>query len=290
MKTGYVLFNRKAGKRGDLDSLDLVERLFSDKLELIDVESIESYEDFVSGLGEEDYIVICGGDGTINKFINNMKQFRIENEIFYYPSGTGNDFAHELGHDKFSEPFPIKDYLLNLPTVTIDGNSYKFINGVGYGIDGYCCEVGDKLKATSDKPVNYTAIAIKGLLFHYKPTGARVTVDGITHEYKKVWLAPTMHGRCYGGGMIPTPEQERGSGLLSTMVFYGSGKLRTLMIFPNLFKGEHIKYKKNIAIHTGKEITVEFDRPTALQIDGETILGVTSYTARAAARTLSSAV
>jgi hypothetical protein len=31
----------------------------------------------------------------------------------------------------------------------------------------------------------------------------------------------------------------------------------------------------------GKEITVEFDKPCALQIDGETILGVTSYTARA---------
>ena len=30
----------------------------------------------------------------------------------------------------------------------------------------------------------------------------------------------------------------------------------------------------------GNEITVEFDRPTALQVDGETILGVTSYTAK----------
>ena len=28
----------------------------------------------------------------------------------------------------------------------------------------------------------------------------------------------------------------------------------------------------------GKDITVTFDRPTPLQIDGETVLGVTSYT------------
>jgi len=127
--------------------------------------------------------------------------------------------------------------------------------------------------------VNYTAIAIKGLLFHYRPTGAKVTVNGVTHTYKKVWLAPTMNGRFYGGGMMPTPEQKRNSDKLSTMIFHDAGKLKTLMIFPSLFKGEHIKHTKQVEILTGNEITVEFDRPVALQIDGETILGVSSYTA-----------
>lgn len=42
------------------------------------------------------------------------------------------------------------------------------------------------------------------------------------------------------------------------------------------------KIPGKVDILKGREITVEFDRPTALQIDGETILGVTSYTARAA--------
>ena len=41
---------------------------------------------------------------------------------------------------------------------------------------------------------------------------------------------------------------------------------------------EHIKYKKSIQTFTGKQITVRFDRPTALQIDGETVSGVTEYT------------
>ena len=35
-------------------------------------------------------------------------------------------------------------------------------------------------------------------------------------------------------------------------------------------------------VYSGSEITVEFDRPTPLQVDGETILNVTSYTAHAA--------
>ena len=124
------------------------------------------------------------------------------------------------------------------------------------------------------------------MLFHYHTTNAVVTVDGVKHEYKKVWLAPTMNGRFYGGGMMPTPNQDRLSedGTVSTMVLYGSGKLKTLIVFPSIFKGEHIKHKEMVEVLTGHEINVEFDRPTALQIDGETILGVTSYKVTAKAR------
>ncbi len=122
------------------------------------------------------------------------------------------------------------------------------------------------------------------MLFHYKPTNATITVDGKKHTYNKVWLAPTMKGRYYGGGMISTPKQRRDGKTVSTMVLYGAGKLKTLMVFPSIFKGEHIKHKDMVNVLTGNEITVEFDRPTALQIDGETILNVSKYTASSTVR------
>lgn len=92
-----------------------------------------------------------------------------------------------------------------------------------------------------------------------------------------------MHGRFYGGGMMPTPEQNRSGedNTLSVMVFHGAGKLKSLLVFPSIFSGKHVRHKKMVDVRTGHEITVTFDRPTALQIDGETILGVTSYTAAA---------
>ena len=125
-------------------------------------------------------------------------------------------------------------------------------------------------------------IAIKGLLFKFKAKNAKVTVDGKEYEFKKVWIAPTMNGRFYGGGMMPTPKQDRlAQNGVSFMCFHGSSKLKTLMIFPSLFKGEHVKHEKIIAIHEVKnDVTVRFDRPTALQIDGETVLGVTEYTVK----------
>lgn len=277
MAKAVVLYNPLSGNCTE----EIIKQALPD-CECYDVTKITDYATVVSGLTSEDSLILCGGDGTLNRFVNDTNGMEFPCEIFYYPMGSGNDFAFDLIGSKTSEkPFSVKEYLTNLPTVTVNGKTYRFLNGVGYGIDGYCCEVGDELRKKSDKPINYAMIAIKGLLFHYKPTNAKITVDGKTYHYNKVWLAPTMFGRYYGGGMMPTPGQTRKDNTVSTLVFYGSGKLKTLMIFPSIFSGKHVAHKEEVSVLSGQEISVEFDSPRALQVDGETILGVTSYRATA---------
>ncbi len=282
MAKAYIFYNPLAGHGKGKDAVESVKKFIKDEIVVCDMTKSDTYEEQMFSMKEDDYMVLCGGDGTLNRFINLTEDVNIKNNILYFPTGSGNDFAFDLGKKYGDEPFEIKEYMKALPSVTINNKTYRFINGIGYGIDGYCCEEGDRLKAMSDKPVNYTAIAIKGLLFKYKPTSAKVTVDGETHSYKKVWIAPTMNGRYYGGGMMPTPDQNRldEKKELSVMIFHDTGKLKTLMIFPKIFKGEHVAHKKAIDVFKGHEITVEFDSPRALQIDGETLLGVTSYTAK----------
>ena len=282
MAKGYVIYNPMAGNGKAEEDAKLLQMILDGDLEYYDMTRITNYAAFLSGMEKEDYLVIVGGDGTLNRFVNDTRGMEITQQIMYLPSGSGNDFARELGTK--GDPVVITQYLKSLPSVEVKGKRYRFINGVGFGIDGYCCQIGDELRKIPGKKINYTGIAIKGLLFHFAPRNAKITVDGKQYRYKKVWLAPTMYGRYYGGGMIPTPQQERSSGKLSVMLFYGAGRLRTLCIFPGIFKGKHVKHTKMVAVHTGHEITVEFDRPTPLQIDGETILNVTGYTTKAAAR------
>lgn len=280
MAKGYVIYNPLAGKGTAEEDTKLLQVLLDEDLEYYDITNITNYAAFLTGLNREDYLVIVGGDGTLNRFVNDTQGITLEQEILYFPTGTGNDLARELGSN--GNPVTITPYLKNLPTVQVNGKTYRFINGVGFGIDGYCCQVGDELRKIPDKKVNYTAIAIKGLLFYFHARNAKVTVDGTEYAYQKVWIAPTMYGKYYGGGMLPAPEQDRSTGKLSVMLFHGAGRLRTLCVFPGIFKGKHIKHKRMVALHTGNEITVEFDRPTPLQIDGETILNVTKYTAKTA--------
>ena len=285
MAKGYVIYNPLAGNGDNGETVRLLSFVLDDELEYYDITRITNYSVFLGGMEKNDYLVIAGGDGTLNRFANDTADIGIPQEILYFPMGTGNDFAKDLGITVPVKPFPVSRYLKNLPSVEVGGKRYRFINGVGYGIDGYCCQVGDELKKVPGKKVNYTAIAIKGLLFHFNARNAKVIVDGQEHFYKKVWIAPTMFGKHYGGGMIAAPHQNRlnEEGTLSLMVFHEAGRLRTLCVFPSIFKGEHVKHTSMVAMHTGHEITVEFDRPTPLQIDGETILDVTSYTARSAA-------
>ena len=278
----YALYNPLAANgAAKTDAFKVRDLMVGDTIDFVDMTKITSYEELFGEMEKDSAIIICGGDGTLNRFVNDISELP-DKDILYYACGTGNDFLVDIGGKKGDKPIKINEYLCDLPTVTVKGKTYKFINGIGYGIDGYCCEVGDKYKEKSNKPANYTAIAIKGLLFHYKPTNAKVTVDGQEYNYKKTWLVPTMNGRMYGGGMIPTPDQNRlGDGSLSTMIYSNAGKIAALTLFPKIFEGKHIENKKVVEVKKGRYIKVEFDRPVALQIDGETVLSVTEYECRA---------
>lgn len=276
-----VLFNPLAGNGQCEANAHLPEITMNDgEFVYEDITTITDYSAFFAAMAPEEHLLIAGGDGTLNRFVNDTEGLVLPEHIDYFPAGTGNDFAADIGMMP-GEIAEIGRYLKDLPKVKVNGRVTRFINGVGYGIDGYCCEIGDKQKEVSDKPVNYAGIAIRGLLFDFSPRKATVTVDGETHVYQKVWLAPCMNGRCYGGGMRPTPDQDRLSPdrTLSVLIWHDSGKLPTLTAFPGIFKGEHLKHEKMCQVLTGKTVKVAFDPPCALQIDGETVLNVSSYEA-----------
>ena len=233
-------FNPQAGNGSGAQQARALDARFPEEtFSYTDMTTISDYAAWLGTLPADASLIIAGGDGTLNCFLNDTDGMALPEKLYYFATGSGNDFLHDLGLEKGADPVPVAQYLRDLPTVTVNGKHWRFLNGIGYGIDGYCCEVGDALRGKSDKPVNYTAIAIKGLLFHFHPANAEVTVDGKTKRYRRVWLAPTMNGRFYGGGMMVTPDQHRGNaeGKVSVCVMHGSGKIKTLAVFPSIFKG-----------------------------------------------------
>ena len=273
----YLLYNARSKNGCNPELQKTLEEKYGieEKKDVIELD----YKEFIKTLKKNDKVILTGGDGTLHHFANYVNGIDLPCNFYFYSSGTGNDFKNDMKDHIEDDLILLNDVVKNLPTVIINDKEYKFINGVGFGIDGYCCEVGDEKQAKSTKPVNYASIAIKGLLFHYKRPNAKVTVDGETKEYKKVWLAPTMKGKYYGGGMLIAPDQDRFNSdrLVTNVVMHKAGKLHTLMVFPKIFKGEHVKRKKMVDIRVGKHVIVEFTKPTALQIDGETIKGVLKY-------------
>ncbi len=280
-----ILYNPISGNKSAKTKVyQLDDVLTNNDLNYVEMTPDFDYKTFMNKVAADERVVLCGGDGTINRFINEVDESDLKKPVFYFPLGSGNDFNRDIHGKPDTVLININNYITNLPVVTINGKSQKFINGIGYGIDGWCCEQGDIIRAKEgDKPINYTPIAVKGALYKYKKTNAKVTVDGKEYHYSDVFLASTMKGRFYGGGMMAVPDQDRSDPehTVSILVFRGKVRLSVLMIFSKIFTGEHIKYKKNCIIHKGKEIKVEFDSPRSLQIDGETVLGVKEYTVKA---------
>ena len=270
----YYLYNSLCNNGIRPDFLSEIEN--QENQEIIEIIDLD-YQNFLTNLKEEDEIILIGGDGTLNYFVNEIKDLKIKNNVYYRPCGTGNDFMRDIEFEDDSIAL-INDYIYNLPTVYVKEIERKFINGIGFGIDGYCCEVADEIKRkTPNKKIDYTGIAVKGLLFHFKSVTATIIVDGVEHFHKNCWIVPTMKGRFYGGGMMVAPNQDRKNQEVSVVVYQSKSRLKALINFPSIFKGEHIKKEKLVSVYTGKEISVKFDRACALQIDGETVLDVTEY-------------
>ncbi len=275
----YLLFNPLSnngmGEQIHEEAKDKLKDSFSD-LKSTNVLELNT-EKFIEELHPEDKIILVGGDGTLNHFVNEIYGINLKNEFYLYKAGIGNDFLRDI--DAKEDLILLNEYLKKLPKVTINGKTTYYINGIGYGIDGMVCEIADEMKSKGIKKINYTSISIKLLLGKYKRPNATVFVDGVEHKYKKVWFASAMFGKYYGGGMMVAPTQDRKSGKLTFVTMHKSGKLKTLMIFSSIFKGGHVKHKKICDVIEGRRIEVQFDKPMALQIDGEVVHNVTSYVA-----------
>lgn len=284
MKKYAIVFNPLAnnGKCEDI-AKNVCNSLNVSSYSLINIFDCESYKSVMESLPNDVDLVIVGGDGTLNTFINDVRDYEYDKKIFYYPAGSGNDFWNDIKPEVYDyRPYRIDKYLKKLPEITVNGMNRLFLNGIGYGIDGYACEEADRQREKTNKKINYTTIAIKGLVYDYKPTNAKIVVDGVEHEYKDVWMAPAMNGRFFGGGMMATPMQDRlnEENTVTAMVLHDAGRLWILKSLPNVFTGKHVKYEKKIDFFTCHEVTVSFDRPVALQIDGETVYNVNSYTVK----------
>ena len=280
----FVLFNPlSCSCKGENLAHKLDGILLGCEIIYVNIIEIKDYKTFFAQISEEDEIYICGGDGTLNSFVNFTADIPYKNKVYYFATGSGNDFLRDLGKDYGLSPFCINKYLQNLPIVTVDGKDLRFLNGVGFGVDGYCCQMAEEMRE-KNKKINYTANVLKGFLFGYKPTSAKVTVDGKNFSFNRIWLATTMKGRSYGGGLRLCPMQDRTADNqeVTFIAVHNAGKFNLLTKFPSIYKGTHVKYKDLVSMHKGHDITVEFEHPAPFQIDGELIKNVKSYRVRTA--------
>lgn len=101
MKRVKFIYNPSSGENSITKDIDKVIKIHQSYGYSIDPFRISSDSDIRDAFEELDdsykYILIAGGDGTIDSVVNKMKQKDIDLPVAFLPVGTANDFAKYLG-------------------------------------------------------------------------------------------------------------------------------------------------------------------------------------------------
>lgn len=234
---------------------------------LLEISNIANY---LNSVNKRARFIIVGGDGTLNHLANAIKDIKIEQDIFLYRAGTGNDFARSIKTRK--RLFSIKEYLYNLPTIEFNEKEYCFLNGVGLGVDGYVGHLVNEAAIKKNKG-NYLAQALTAFKT-FEPVGSTVIIDGVSRTYDKTWIVAVMNSKYFGGGMKIAPHANRSDNKLDVVVVKRVSRFKLFLIFPLIYIGWHRFFKKYVEIHKASDVTITFDRPNYMQIDGDTFDGI----------------
>ena len=216
-------------------------------------------------------IVVVGGDGTFHEVINGLYPTQIP--VGYIPTGSGNDYAREMGISK-KDPIKTLEKILKMEIKEIDIakiNDEFFINVTGIGLDGLVARLSNqsRLKAYLGKLI-YVYSLIKGL-FKFKAKEMDFTIDGKIHHFRKVWLVAIANGRYYGGGMAICPKADIRDGKLDICVVSNVSLIEILFIFPLVFLGKHI-YHPSVKMYRGETVSIHLKESIDAQTDGETFV------------------
>lgn len=211
-------------------------------------------------------IILIGGDGTLNKFINKYKNAPIAQKILYYAGGTGNDFKKNFSKAK-SSLFDISEHINKLK-VEIKDSVFNVINAIGAGIDGLVVK-----KYHDSKKIRKFTYILRTVqaFFVYKPTDVKLILDGQEHIFEKCWLVSINNGKYFGSGMKVAPMALVDDGLLDVCVVHGINKMNLIRYFISIFRGKHLKYTKYIFYRQAKTVEYISRANQYIQYDGELV-------------------
>ncbi len=262
----YLFYNPKSNAGKTEKEIHILEKKLNKRgYSTIKINLIETVDvnEIIAGILPDDLLFIAGGDGTINWVLNNHILDGLNNKIYVYRSGRGNDYSRNFK----KKVFLLENGLANFPQIKYNETAQNFINGVGMGIDAVTCNIQHD-NFLAGRKVSYFSVACKAFQT-FKPYSLDVIVDGKSLHFDNVWFFVIQNGKYIGGGMKISPKSIVNDGKLELVVIHSMKLNKLLRVFPSIFIGKHTIFKKNVTILEGKEFKCVPYGTEILQIDGE---------------------
>jgi diacylglycerol kinase (ATP) len=213
-------------------------------------------------------IVTVGGDGLLHTLLPTINEFDIPFTVI--PSGTGNDFAREIGamgksfHDHL---VALENPTHRIDSMKIDGEfgTSRACQVLSLGFDALVNERANRMQKVKGK-AKYVVAMIRELPV-FKPIHFQLEVDGEEFS-REAMLIAIANGPSYGGGMKILPHAAFDDGVLDILIVKKVSIWELIKVFPRVYTGSHIKHP---AVEVMKAKHIKVSAQAKAFADGEFI-------------------
>ena len=270
MKVKFI-YNPYSGENLILSKLDKVISLHQEAEYTIVPYRITAGEDVGVALndikdGNYKYILIAGGDGTVDSVVNAMAKSGISLPIGILPVGTANDFSKFLGMP--SDVEEACKQILSSEVKSVDLGSINDKYFVNVASTGLFTDVSQKTDVNLKNTIGKLAYYLKGL--EELPNFRKLHVNILSKEVEfdgEMYLLLVFNGATAGNFNLAT-RADACDGLLDIIMFKAVQIYELLPLFIKVLKGEHLDSNKVLYFKTDY-LKVECHEDIVTDIDGE---------------------
>ncbi|MCQ2476552.1 MAG: diacylglycerol kinase family lipid kinase [Clostridia bacterium] len=277
MKKVLIIYNPVAGKDSTRPSPMAIERSFPPKEYEVTLYQSTGTGDAVNAAKDKaadyDFVVACGGDGTLNEVVSGISKAGLDIPVGYIPMGSTNDFANTLG---------IPPYYYDAVKTIMEGHTNEY--DIGQFNDRYfnyvaCFGPGSSISyATNQKMKNklgYSAYLINGfvfqsipLLMQLKPKKVRVEYDGKVFEGGAHYGAISNSTSVAGLFKFEGQKIVLNDGKFELLIVKNFKALQAIPLLINVLKGNY--EDDNLIFVKADNIKITFlEKPEEWTLDGE---------------------
>lgn len=270
MKKVRFIYNPFSGENAIISELDIINKLHQEKgLQIVPyrIEKNKSINEALLEIDEDyKYILIAGGDGTVDSLVNAMMEMNINIPIGILPVGTANDFGKFINMPSNVEKAVIQ--ILESTPKSVDVgmvNDKYFINVASTGL---FTDVSQKTDVNLKNTIGKLAYYLKGIeeLPNFRKLKVKLTSKEMEYD-GDMYLILVFNGQTAGNFKLAT-RADVSDGYLDVIMIKAVPVYEILPLFIKILRGDHLDSNKVIYFKT-QDILIESPEYIATDIDGE---------------------
>lgn len=270
MKKVRFIYNPYSGENSIINELDNIIKMHQEVgLTIVPyrIQKGKNLEEALNIIDESySYILIAGGDGTVDSVVNVMEMKNINIPIGILPVGTANDFAKFIGMPAdISEA--CKQILDSKPTKVDVGriNNKYFINVASTGL---FTDVSQKTDVNLKNTIGKLAYYLKGLeeLPNFRKLKIKIKSKEMEFEGHMYFML-VFNGQTAGNFKLAS-RAEATDGLLDVIIFKAIPIIELIPLFVKVLRGEHLD-SDNVIYFKTDNLCIESPEDIVTDIDGE---------------------